>query len=521
MQLADIFVPSGISAIKHGRDRQMKNNIIEMKNVTKVFPGVIALKDMSLEIEEGEIHGLIGENGAGKSTLIKTLTGADSQDKGEIYFDGRQVRFYSTIEAIDAGISCVYQELNIVTLLSVTDNIFIGKGVRNKIGLLDTKEMDRQAAKVLHSLGIDIDVRTECGKFGIGIQQMVEIAKCVLFNAKVIVMDEPTSSLGEQEVVQLFNTVRLLKDRGVSILFVSHKLEELFDLCDRVTVMRDGERILTERIENVDKDTLITAMVGRTIHSYYPKEETTKGDLAFKVDKLQSAGVLHDISFEAFRGQVLGFAGLVGAGRTETFRAIFGADPLDSGTIEILGEKVRIRQPKDAIYKGVAFLTEDRKSQGLVLSQPVWVNLALASMKKNSNGPFLDTTKIYEIVEKNIAELKIKTPTLMERVEQLSGGNQQKVVIGKWINTDAEIYIFDEPTRGIDVGAKVEVYNIINTLVAENKCVIIISSELPEILGICDRVIVMREGRITAEIERDSNQFNQESIMKAAWGGTL
>lgn len=339
MQLADIFVPSGISAIKHGRDRQMKNNIIEMKNVTKVFPGVIALKDMSLEIEEGEIHGLIGENGAGKSTLIKTLTGADSQDKGEIYFDGRQVRFYSTIEAIDAGISCVYQELNIVTLLSVTDNIFIGKGVRNKIGLLDTKEMDRQAAKVLHSLGIDIDVRTECGKFGIGIQQMVEIAKCVLFNAKVIVMDEPTSSLGEQEVVQLFNTVRLLKDRGVSILFVSHKLEELFDLCDRVTVMRDGERILTERIENVDKDTLITAMVGRTIHSYYPKEETTKGDLAFKVDKLQSAGVLHDISFEAFRGQVLGFAGLVGAGRTETFRAIFGADPLDSGTIEILGEK--------------------------------------------------------------------------------------------------------------------------------------------------------------------------------------
>lgn len=371
------------------------------------------------------------------------------------------------------------------------------------------------------SLGQDIDPEKPAGTFGMGVQQMIEIAKAVLIDAKMIIMDEPTSSLGEKEVAQLMKTCRELRDRGIGIVFVSHKLEELFELCDRVEVIRDGQYIDTRDIKDWTNDSLIAAMVGRTLDNLFPKEFGTKGEVALKAEHLMEGGVLDDVSFEAYNGQVLGFAGLVGAGRTETMRAIFGADPLDSGKIFIHGKEVKIKTPRHAIQNGIAFLTEDRKGQGLVLQESIRNNVILANMKGFTSGLFLNDKKISEATEANIRDLCIKTPSADEIVGQLSGGNQQKVVIGKWVNTDADIFIFDEPTRGIDVGAKIEVYNVMNRLVKEGKCVIMISSEMPEILGMSDRVIVMRGGRVMATVDRDSKHFNQESLMKAAWGGTL
>lgn len=371
------------------------------------------------------------------------------------------------------------------------------------------------------SLGQDIDPEKPAGTFGMGVQQMIEIAKAVLIDAKMIIMDEPTSSLGEKEVAQLMKTCRELRDRGIGIVFVSHKLEELFELCDRVEVIRDGQYIDTRDIKDWTNDSLIAAMVGRTLDNLFPKEFGTKGEVALKAEHLMEGGVLDDVSFEAYNGQVLGFAGLVGAGRTETMRAIFGADPLDSGKIFIHGKEVKIKTPRHAIQNGIAFLTEDRKGQGLVLQESIRNNVILANMKGFTSGLFLNDKKISEATEANIRDLRIKTPSADEIVGQLSGGNQQKVVIGKWVNTDADIFIFDEPTRGIDVGAKIEVYNVMNHLVKEGKCVIMISSEMPEILGMSDRVIVMRGGRVMATVDRDSKHFNQESLMKAAWGGTL
>lgn len=371
------------------------------------------------------------------------------------------------------------------------------------------------------SLGQDIDPEKPAGTFGMGVQQMIEIAKAVLIDAKMIIMDEPTSSLGEKEVAQLMKTCRELRNRGIGIVFVSHKLEELFELCDRVEVIRDGQYIDTRDIKDWTNDSLIAAMVGRTLDNLFPKEFGTKGEVALKAEHLMEGGVLDDVSFEAYNGQVLGFAGLVGAGRTETMRAIFGADPLDSGKIFIHGKEVKIKTPRHAIQNGIAFLTEDRKGQGLVLQESIRNNVILANMKGFTSGLFLNDKKISEATEANIRDLRIKTPSADEIVGQLSGGNQQKVVIGKWVNTDADIFIFDEPTRGIDVGAKIEVYNVMNRLVKEDKCVIMISSEMPEILGMSDRVIVMRGGRVMATVDRDSKHFNQESLMKAAWGGTL
>lgn len=499
----------------------MSEYIVELKNATKRFPGVVALRNMSISIKPGEIHGLIGENGAGKSTLIKVLTGVHQADEGEIWVGGKQMDFKNPIDAQEAGIACVYQELNIVKLLSVTDNVFMGRLIKKPGGMLDYTKMKKQASESMKSLGQEVDVNRESGKFGMGVQQMIEIARAVQVNAKMIIMDEPTSSLGEKEVKQLMETVRKLKKQNIAILFISHKLEELFELCDRVTVMRDGEHIITEEISNMDNDKLINAMVGRTLDNLFPKQVCPKGEVALSVKNLESAGVLHNVSFDAYRGQILGFAGLVGAGRTETFRAIFGADPKDGGTVQIDGKKVIIKKPKDAINSKIGFLTEDRKGQGLVLAQSVKNNLIMSSMKHFISGIFFDDKKVAESCNGRIDELRIKTPDMETPVGQLSGGNQQKVVIGKWVNTDAEIYIFDEPTRGIDVGAKIEVYNVMNQLVKAGKCVIMISSELPEILGMSDTVIVMREGRIMGEIDRDTEHFNQESIMKAAWGGKL
>ena len=498
----------------------MGEYVVELKNVTKRFPGVVALHNMQLAVKPGEIHGLIGENGAGKSTLIKVLTGVHMADEGEIYVNGERKLFKNPNESAAAGIACVYQELNIEKLLSVTDNIFINKWTKKGF-LLDYEGMHKKAAEVMQSLGQDIDPRKAAGTFGMGVQQMIEIAKAVLIDAKMIIMDEPTSSLGEKEVKQLMQTCRELKARGVGILFVSHKLEELFELCDRVTVIRDGEYIETRDIQDWTNDSLITAMVGRTLENQFPKEFGTKGECMLKIENLSIGGVLRDVSLEAYGGQILGLSGLVGAGRTETVRAVFGADPIDGGKIYIKGKEVSIKSPKQAIAQGIALLTEDRKGQGLVLAESIRTNLVLSSLKRYTTGLFLDEKRIQDSGEGHIQTLRIKTPSIDEIVGQLSGGNQQKVVIGKWLNSEADIYIFDEPTRGIDVGAKVEVYNVMNSLVKAGKCVIMISSEMPEILGMSDRVVVMRGGRVMATVDRDSKHFNQEDIMKAAWGGSL
>ncbi|MBS5083969.1 MAG: sugar ABC transporter ATP-binding protein [Clostridiales bacterium] len=499
----------------------MSEYIVELKNVTKRFPGVVALKSMNLAVKPGEILGLIGENGAGKSTLIKVLTGVHLPDEGSIIVEGEEKHFRNPNDSAEAGIACVYQELNIEKLLNITDNIFMNKWIRKKNGLLDYKSMHKKAKEVMSSLGQEIDPSKAAGTMGMGVQQMIEIAKALSVGAKMIIMDEPTSSLGEKEVQQLMTICRDLRSRGISIVFVSHKLEELFELCDRVAVIRDGEHIWTKPIEEVDNESLITAMVGRSLANKFPKVIGEKGECALKVEKLKQNGVLFDVSFEAYNGQILGFAGLVGAGRTETMRAVFGADPIDGGKIFIHGKEMKIANPKQAINAGIAFLTEDRKNQGLVLTQSIRSNLIMANMKGFAQGLFLDEKHIEETGEDNISSLRIKTPSLDEIAGQLSGGNQQKVVIGKWINSDADIFIFDEPTRGIDVGAKIEVYNVMNNLVKEGKCVIMISSEMPEILGMSDRVVVMQGGRITGTLDRESDHFNQEDIMRAAWGGTL
>ena len=426
------------------------------------------------------------------------------------------------MQSREAGIACVYQELNIVPMLPVVDNVFMGRNVTKPGGLLDYPRMHREAHEALTVLGHpEIDTHTECGKLGMGLQQMVEIAKAITVNAKLLIMDEPTSSLGEQEVKELMTTVRKLKSQGIAILFVSHKLEELFELCDRVTVMRDGEHIDTRDIADWNNDSLIQAMVGRSLENQFPKEFGVKGECMLEVKNLKELGVLKDVSFKAYGGQILAFAGLVGAGRTETMRALFGADPLDGGEIYVHGKKVNIKNPGQAIRQGIAFLTEDRKGQGLVLSESIKTNMILANMKRFTKGFLLQHPEIGSNSQEMIKTLRIKTPSSDEITAQLSGGNQQKVVIGKWINCNADIYIFDEPTRGIDVGAKVEVYNVMNDLVKQGKCVIMVSSELPEVLGMADRVVVMREGEVMAEIERDSEHFNQEDIMKAAWGGKI
>jgi ribose transport system ATP-binding protein len=494
---------------------------VELKNITKIFPGVTALDDVSISLNKGQIHGLVGENGAGKSTLIKVLSGVYRPEKGDIYIEGKPVKFANPLEARQAGIACVHQELSIVKNLSITDNLFVGDYVKDRLGLLDYKYMNSKAKAILEEMGQDFEPTKLCGALGMGQQQMVEIGKAILINAKLIIFDEPTSSLGEKEAELLFDIIRKLKEKGIAILFVSHKLEEIFELCDLVTVMRDGKHVVTVPAQEVTKDQLISYMVGRTLNNMYPKVPAQKGEIALEVKNMSSTGRYKNINFKAHYGEILGFAGLVGSGRTELFRGIFGIDSKDSGEIYINGKKCSIKNPVDAINNKIAFLTEDRKIEGLILSQSIRNNLCLVNLASLKKGAFLDENKINQQAENCVSQLRIKTNTIYKIAGELSGGNQQKVVIGKWTNADADIFIFDEPTRGIDVGAKIEVYNIMNELVKKGKCVIMISSELQEILGMSDRVIVMRRGKIMAEIDRTSRHFNQEDIMKAAWGGTL
>lgn len=491
--------------------------LLELKNITKRFPGVTALDNFSLSLLPGEIHGLIGENGAGKSTLIKIITGAYDKDSGEVYVNGEKCDFNKPFDSKKKGISCVYQELSIVKQVSVADNIFMGK--ENNGIFLDYTKIYEESKKVLEMLGhSEIDVRTEAGLLSVGQQQIVEVARAISGNAKLIIMDESTSYLGKKETADLFNNIFKLKRLGITVLFVSHKIDELFMICDRITVMRDGRHILTDKTSNLAEDKLINAMVGREIKNLYPKESGNKGDVWLEVKNLNEKNVLKNVSFKARAGEITSFAGLVGSGRTETMRALFGADKLDSGEIYIKGKKVDIKSPNDAIKNKIAFLSEDRKNQGLILGESVKNNLILASMTDFLKNGFLSDNKINKKTKDNVDNLQIKTPSLDEVTDKLSGGNQQKVVVGKWINTDADIFIFDEPTRGVDVGAKVEIYKIMNRLIKEGKCVIMISSELPEVLSMSDHVYVMREGEIKASIDRDSKYFNQKDIMRAAFG---
>ncbi|AVX30326.1 monosaccharide ABC transporter ATP-binding protein, CUT2 family [Carboxydocella thermautotrophica] len=492
---------------------------LELKGVSKVFPGVKALDAVDLEIYPGEVHGLIGENGAGKSTLIKILTGAHKHDAGQIFIEGQEIKILNTKKAMELGITAIYQELNIVKELSVYENVFLGREIKKNNGksvFLDINLMKEKSRQLLSELGQNIDPGVNIGTLGIGKQQMVEIAKALSVQTRLLIMDEPTSSLSGKEVRELLKTVKELKNKGIGIIFISHRLDEVMEICDRITVMRDGKKITTMLAREATVDELIKLMVGRSLEQQFPKIKVTRGEEILRVEKLTRQGVFKDVSFSLYRGEILGIAGLVGSGRTEVARAIFGADELDSGEIYIKGQKVQIKSPKDAMKYGIAFLTEDRKGQGLVLDNTVDFNMNLAVYDKDKSM-LLDLKKLKELTMKNIKKLNLNPPSASFIVRQLSGGNQQKVVIGKWLNTNASIYIFDEPTRGIDVGAKVEVYNVINELVAGGAAVIMISSELPELLGMSDRIIVMSEGKVTAELMRD--QANQENIMRAATGG--
>lgn len=493
--------------------------LLGMRNIHKAFAGNPVLRGVDLAVNEGEVHVLLGENGAGKSTLIKILTGAYPKDQGEIWWKGRAVTIAAPIDAMRLGIAAIYQELNLVPHLSVWENLFLGQELRRVKGFpfLDRRTMRRRAVECLRLLGQDIDPDVPVSRLGIGQQQLVEIAKALVRDAKLIIMDEPTASLTDAEAEQLFATMHALRSKGVAFLYISHRFEEIRRVGDRVTVLRDGQTIATHDVRRVSAETLIEQMVGRKITEKYPKKPFVRGAEGLRVENLKRKGANHAVSFAAYQGEVLGIAGLVGAGRTELARAIFGVDPPESGRIYVFGEEVHIRSPADAIRAGMAFITEDRKREGLFLDQSLSFNVAIANLPAFKRRALLSPAKIRETAERYMRELRVRPFNCSLRARNFSGGNQQKIVLAKWLCTQAKIFLFDEPTRGIDVGAKVDVYHLINALVENGAVVILISSELPELLGMCDRILVMREGRIVADLPR--GEATQERIMKAATGG--
>jgi ribose transport system ATP-binding protein len=492
--------------------------ILRLRGVTKRFPGVLALADVDMDLRRAEVHGLLGENGAGKSTLIKILTGAIQPDGGELLFEGRRLERLSPRVSLQLGIACIYQELNLIPHLTVAENIFLGREPRllARTPLVDRAAMRAHTARLLADLGLALDPGTKVGALGIGHQQMVEICKAVSTSAKLIIMDEPTASLTQKETEDLFRIIAQLKAKGVTTLFISHHLEEAKRLCSTATVLRDGRKVADLDMAETTIAQIIRHMVGREITDQYPKARAEPGVEALSVEGLGRKGKLHDISFKLRVGEVLGFAGLVGSGRTELARAIMGADPMDEGRVKVFGREVRIRSPRDAIRQGIALLTEDRKDQGLILIQDIAFNSTLVRLDRYARWGILNLRKRRAVAEKLAKDLCIRPPDVDRLVGHLSGGNQQKVVIAKWLSSQARIFIFDEPTRGIDVGAKVEVYNLINALVREGAAVIIICSELPEVLGMADRILVMHEGRVSGEFRRA--EATQEKVMYASLG---
>jgi ribose transport system ATP-binding protein len=491
--------------------------LLRMEGIYKSFPGVQALSDAKFDLRYGEVHALVGENGAGKSTLMKVLGGIYHKDAGIITLEGQDVEITSPAMAQHLGISIVHQELNLMPHLTVAQNIFIGREPRTKISfVVDDKTTNEKALALFEMLNLRLDPNTKVADLTVAKQQMVEIAKALSFNAKILVMDEPTAALTDTEIEELFTVIRQLRDKGVGVVHISHRLEELKLISDRVTVMRDGKYIDTLKTSDADIDKIISLMVGRTIYESVPEiPEDQNQEVVLEVRNLNRGKVLRDVSFSLKRGEILGFAGLIGAGRTEVARAIFGADSRESGEIFIKGKQVQIKSPGDAVQHGIGYLSEDRKRYGLALAMDVKENVALAAMKKFLKMlGWMDSKKTAERGREMITALNIKTPSLEQKVKFLSGGNQQKVVIGKWLTADTDILIFDEPTRGIDVGAKSEIYKLLNDLAHQGKAIIMISSELPEILRMSHRVVVMCEGRVTGVL--NANEATQESIMKYA-----
>ncbi len=495
----------------------MSTVLLKMEGISKGFPGVQALSNVQLELKEGEVVGLVGENGAGKSTLMKILTGIYQKDAGKVLYQGKEIQLSNTKEAQEMGISIIHQELNLAQDLTVAQNIFIGREPRKAFGmLLDEKKLNEDAQRLFDQLNINLNPKDYVADLSVAKQQMVEIAKALSFNSKVLVMDEPTAALTEAEIDALFVIMDRLKKDGVGIIYISHRMEELQKITDRITVMRDGEYIGTVNTKDTTIDEIISMMVGRQIYqSSKPEVHSSTEELVLEVKNLNRGKVLKDINFHLKKGEILGFAGLMGAGRTEVARAIFGADSIDSGEIRINGKPVKIKSPKDAVQHGIGYLSEDRKRFGLMVDMDVKSNIAIATMDSFLGAiGWMKDKKIKTVSEEMVEKLKVKTPSVHQNVRNLSGGNQQKVVIAKWLTRDCDILIFDEPTRGIDVGAKGEIYKLLNELAAEGKSIIMISSELPEVLRMSHRVMVMCEGRITGELSAEN--ASQESIMTYA-----
>ena len=491
----------------------MSEVILQLKNITKRFPGVVALNNVSFDVREGEIHALCGENGAGKSTLIKTCTGAVVPDEGEIIIDGQAFKQMSPQLADKYGIAVIYQELNSVGDLSVAENVFLGNEIRKGI-MVDKKEMARRSAEIFESLNIKIDPYELVKNLTVGYRQMIEIAKAVSHKARVLIMDEPSAPLTNNETENMFALVEQLKKKGVAIVYISHRMPEIFRLSDRITVMRDGQYIKTLKTSQTTNEELIKLMVGRELTSSFPTRDTKISDeVLLKAENLTGNGV-KNISFELKRGEILGFAGLIGAGRTELAELIFGAKKIESGKLLWKGKEVSFKCPQDAIAAGIVLCPEDRKNQGLCLPMNIRDNISLSSARRLSRYSVLNWKRVDEISNEYKEKLQIKTPSLFQQAKNLSGGNQQKVVLAKGLATSPELVIFDEPTRGIDVGAKYEIYKLLNTLIREGKTVIMISSEMEELIGMADRIIVLAEGNCSGEIQKE--EFSQELIMEYA-----
>jgi len=493
--------------------QQNQTVFFSVKDATKSFPGVLALNHVSLDVKSGSVLALVGENGAGKSTLMKILSGVYQMETGEIFIDGEKVNISSPLASQHLGISIIYQELNSLLNMNIAENVFIGRETRKK-GLIDKELMHEKTKILLQKVGLDIDTWTRVGTLSTAQKQMVEVAKALSFNARLIIMDEPTSSLTDTETHTLFKIIRNLKEHGVAIIFITHRLKEIFEIADDVAVMRDGEMVITLQASQTNENEIISNMVGRDIKNIFAKETADIMDVLLEVKNLSTKNFLHDINFHVRKGEILGFAGLVGAGRSEVMRAVFGIDKRETGEIYINGQMVKINNTVDAIRHGMGFVPEDRKEQALILNMNITQNISLAALEDFRRYGFIDQKKEKKEAVKYIKSLQIKTPSEEQIVGNLSGGNQQKVVIGKWMEIKPNILILDEPTRGIDVKTKKEIYMLMSKLAQQGVAIIMISSELPEILGMSDRIVVMHEGTIKGELLR--NEASQENIMKLA-----
>ncbi|MBA2871240.1 ribose transport system ATP-binding protein [Anoxybacillus calidus] len=496
----------------------MTRPFIEMKGIKKSFHRHVVLDGVDFEVRSGEVHALMGENGAGKSTLMKILTGIYERDSGTVMVNGKEVHYRHPKEAEQDGISVIHQELNIIPTLTVAENMFLGREqTLGRTGIVRSKDMAEQAKIYLQKLGIEISPNEIAGNLSVGKQQIVEIARALSTDAKCLIMDEPTAALTDREIQTLFEVIRTLKQQGVAIVYISHRMEEIFTICDRISVLRDGQFIGTKKIPETNFDEIVHMMVGRQIGERFPKREKQIGEERLRVEGLTQKGVFENVSFSVRAGEILGVAGLMGAGRTEIMEAIFGARKVQEGTIYIDRKPVNVKSPRQAIKHGIAFITEDRKSKGLVLNMSVRENLTLPKAEQLANVGVIQAKKEKSLVQSLIARLKIKTASPELEVKALSGGNQQKVVFGKWLAMEPRILILDEPTRGVDVGAKKEIYEIMNELTAQGVAIIMVSSELPEVLGMSDRIMVVHEGKVTAIF--DNENVDQEMIMRAATGG--